>query len=148
MTDVSTIRLYALRVMYLLNFALLGATVWPTILNPDKPLGLLDGVAFSFWATLSLLCGLGLRYPLQMLPMLMTQLCYKTIWLLAVALPLWKAGTWNAQASEFTKTFIGGVVLDLIVIPWGYVLANYVRRPGDRWRLGGAPAVHSTSKTL
>lgn len=144
MTDVSTVRLYALRVMYLLNFALLGATVWPTILSPDKPLGLLDGVAFSFWATLSLLCGLGLRYPLQMLPMLMTQLCYKTIWLLAVAWPLSKAGPLDAQAVEFVKTFVVGVVLDLLVIPWGYVVVNYAKRPGDRWTAARAPAAQST----
>jgi hypothetical protein len=27
-----------------------------------------------------------------------------------------------------------GVVLDLIVIPWPYVLENYVKERGDRWR--------------
>ena len=27
-----------------------------------------------------------------------------------------------------------GAVVDLIVIPWPYVIANYVKKPGDRWR--------------
>jgi hypothetical protein len=27
-----------------------------------------------------------------------------------------------------------GVVADLIVIPWPYVLATYVKQGGDRWR--------------
>lgn len=34
-----------------------------------------------------------------------------------------------------------GVALDLIVIPWGYVFANYVRKPGDRWTRRLRPAV-------
>jgi hypothetical protein len=27
-----------------------------------------------------------------------------------------------------------GIVLDLIVIPWPYVFAHYIKKPGDRWR--------------
>jgi hypothetical protein len=146
MTEVSTLRLYLMRALYLLNFVFLGSSVWPTIIHPTKPFGPLDGVAFSFWATLSLLCGLGLRYPLKMLPMLMTQLLYKTVWLLAVALPLSKAGQLASARPDLTGTFVGGVVADLIVIPWGYLVATYVKAPGDRWRLGrpvSAPALSS-----
>ena len=79
MTEVSTIRTYALRVLYLLNFVGLGLIAWPRVVSPDKPLGLMDGVAFSFWAALSALMGLGLRYPLQMLPLLLLQLFYKVV---------------------------------------------------------------------
>jgi hypothetical protein len=88
------------------------------------------GVAFSFWAALALLMGLGIRYPLQMLPVLLMQLLYKSVWLVAVALPLAAAG----RSTELTKTFLFGVIGDLLVIPWGYVLRNYVRRPADRWK--------------
>jgi hypothetical protein len=138
MTEVSTVRMYALRLLYLLNFVGLGLTVWPTVLSPDKPLGLLDGVAFSFWAALSALMGLGLRYPLQMLPLLLLQLSYKVVWLLAVALPLRSAGLWDSRATGLTKTFVLPVVLDLLVIPWAYVLANYIKKPGDSWKLARA----------
>jgi hypothetical protein len=55
MTEVSAVRLYALRLLYLLNFVGLGAMVWPAVLSPARPLGLLDGVAFSFWAAFSAL---------------------------------------------------------------------------------------------
>ena len=135
MTEVSTVRTYALRVLYLLNFVGLGLVAWPGVLSPDKPLGLLDGVAFSFWAALSALMGLGLRYPLQMLPLLLLQLFYKAVWLLAVALPLWSAGQWDSRATGLTKTFVLPVVLDLLVIPWAYVYANYIKKPGDSWKL-------------
>ena len=89
-------------------------------------------VAFCFWAALSALAGLGIRYPLQMLPLLFLQLFYKSIWLIVVALPLWSAG----QTTGLTKTMIIGAVADLIVIPWAFVFANYVKKRGDRWRMG------------
>ncbi|MGH8620915.1 MAG: hypothetical protein ACRET3_02160 [Burkholderiales bacterium] len=119
--------------MYLLNFVWLGLSVWPAVIHPAKPFTPLDGVAVSFWAALSTLCGLGLRYPLKMLPLLLLQLLYKSVWLLAVALPLWSAGPLDALATDLTKTFVAGVIADLLVIPWAYVLAHYVKTPGDRW---------------
>ena len=134
MTEVSTVRMYALRLVYLLNFIGLGLTVWPAVLSPEKPLGLVEGAAFSFWAALSVLMGLGLRYPLQMLPLLLLQLFYKAVWLLAVALPLWSAGQWDARATGLTRTFVLPVVLDLLVIPWAYVIANYIKKSGDSWK--------------
>ncbi len=138
MTEVSAIRMYALRLAYLLNFAGGGLMFWPALLNPGKPLGSFEGAAFSFWAALTALMGLGLRYPLQMLPLLLLQLFYKVVWLLAVALPLRSAGQWDASAAEFTRTFVGAVVVDAVVIPWAYVLTNYVKKPGDRWKVAGA----------
>jgi len=39
------------------------------------------------------------------------------------------------QAARVPRRLAGTCqVLDLVVIPWGYVLASYVRQPGDRWR--------------
>jgi len=128
--EVSIFRLYLLRTLYLLNFAGLGLAVWPELINHGKLWDPLPGVAFSFWATLALLCGLGLRYPLQMLPVLLTQLFYKSIWLVAVMLPRWSAG----QSTAMTKDFVMGLIADLIVIPWPYVFSKYVKNRGDRWR--------------
>jgi len=62
--------------------------------------------------------------------LLLQQLLYKSIWLIAVYLPLQSAG----QSPDLTKVMVIGVVVDLIVIPWPYVLGSYVRKPGDRWR--------------
>ena len=68
--------------------------------------------------------GMGLRYPLKMLPLLLLQLLYKSIWVIAVALPLWPA----FRSIELTRIMAMGAVVDLIVIPWPYVIANYVIR--------------------
>jgi hypothetical protein len=65
-----------------------------------------------------------------MLPLLLLQLLYKSIWLIAVWLPLRSAGV----STGLTKTMAIGVVVDLIVIPWPYVLTTYVKQRGDRWR--------------
>ena len=128
--DVSTFRLYLMRFAYLGNFVLLGLGVWPELIQHEGAWDPMHGVAFSFWAALSALSGLGLRYPLKMLALLLLQLLYKSIWLIAVYLPLRSAG----QSTGLTKAMVIGVVGDLIVIPWPYVLANYVKKRGDRWR--------------
>lgn len=134
--EVSLLRLYLLRAMYALNFALLGSDVWPQLINPTTRLTPVPGVAFSFWAALSVLCALGLRYPLKLIPLLFMQLLYKSIWLVAVAAPLWSAGELSAGGREMVWVFTIGGTMDLLVVPWAYVVANYVRSPGDRWRSG------------
>jgi hypothetical protein len=134
MAEVSLPRLYVLRAVYLLILVERSIRVLPALVSPATPLGPWDGVAYSFWGALALLAALGLRYPLQMLPVLLIQMAYKTIWLLAVALPLWLAGVrFDPMMVSFTWAMAIGVALDLIVIPWGYVFANYLGRPGDRW---------------
>ena len=72
--EVSTFRLYLMRALYLLNFVLLGLDVWPEVLRHQGAWDPLKGVAFSFWAALSALSGLGVRYPVKMLPLLLLQL--------------------------------------------------------------------------
>lgn len=127
---VSLARLYLLRGMYLLNLILLGSDVWPGIIFSDKVWEPTPGVAISFWAALSALSCLGVRYPLAMLPLLFLQLLYKAVWLLAVARPLHFSGS----AKEMTTVFVVGLILDAIVIPWPYAWSQYVKARGDRWR--------------
>jgi len=127
--EVSTFRLYLMRALYSLNFVLVLAV--PGLIKHDGLSDPLHAVAISFWTALFVLSALGLRYPLKMLPVLFMQLFYKSMWLITVALPLWSAGR---SAPQLTYGMILGVVLDLIVIPWPYVLANYVKAHGDRWR--------------
>src|SRR5580704_18639144 len=111
--DVSTLRLYVMRFVYLLNFVLLGLDVWPALLRHSGAWDPVKGVAFSFWAALSLLSGLGLRYPLKMVPLLLLQLLYKTLWLVAVALPMWSA----VRSLDLTRAIVIGVVIDHPAIP-------------------------------
>jgi hypothetical protein len=125
---ISSFRLYLMRALYLLNF-FFGVYLWPMIIRQEVMSDPLQAVAFSFWAALFTLSGLGIPYPLKMLPLLFMQLFYKSVWLMAFGLSL------SAEhSSSLTNGMIIGIVLDLIVIPWPYVLANYVKMRGDRWR--------------
>jgi len=128
--ETSTLRLYLMRLLYLGNFVFLGLNVWPELIKHEGAWDPVKGVAFSFWAALSALSALGIRYPLKMLPLLLMQLVYKSIWLIAVYLPLRSAGV----STDLTRVMVIGAVVDLIVIPWPYVLRTYVKQRGDRWR--------------
>ena len=82
---------------------------------------------------LSLLWFLGVRYPLQMLPVLLFELAWKFIWMIIVVLPLWTSDQLDpATLSVFYACLV--VVIPIAVIPWRYVVAHYVTKPGDRWR--------------
>jgi hypothetical protein len=131
--DVSTLRLYLMRATYVMITLFLTTQIWPTLFH-HKPWALMHGVANSLLAALAVLMALGIRYPVQMLPALLFELLWKAIWLAAVALPAWSANQQlDADTLETRKACVFGVVLCLIVIPWGYVLRHYVRKPGDRW---------------
>jgi len=133
-SEVSTFRLYLLRAMYLLIVVGLGSEIWPGIIHHAKAWDLMHGVASSLLAAISVLAAVGIRYPLQMLPLLLFELLWKAIWLLAIALPLWSANQLDADTMETVKACLMGIVLVPIVIPWPYVLAQYVKKPGDRWK--------------
>lgn len=67
-----------------------------------------------------------------MLPLLLLQLSYKLIWLLAVWLPLRVAGRadeLSIEGFDLFVPFLAVVVLDFVVIPWPYVMARFVRTP-------------------
>jgi len=128
--ETSMFRLYFMRLLYLLNFVMLGLQVWPALISHPGAWDPVKGVAFSFWAALSTLSLLGVRCPLKMVPLLILQLLYKSIWVLAVALPMWS----TFRSMELTRIMGLGALVDIAIIPWPYVLANYVKRGGDRWK--------------
>ncbi len=129
--EVSLVRLYVLRGTYLLLVVGLGAMIVPGILN-HAPMA--RGVISSLLGAVWLLAFAGLRYPLQMLPLLMFEFMWKTIWLIAFGLPQWSAGHAPPTFTEDFTNILVGVILMPIVIPWGYVYRRYVKQQGDRWR--------------
>ncbi|HXF49279.1 MAG TPA: hypothetical protein VNL73_07640 [Verrucomicrobiae bacterium] len=132
--DVSTFRLYLLRAMYLLIIVGLGFTIWPGVIRHAESTPWANGVVSSLLAGVSVLALLGLRYPLKMLPLLLFELIWKLIWLLAFALPLWRAGQMNPETAASVKDCLFGIILVPIVVPWPYVWAHYIRKAGDRWK--------------
>ena len=136
MTTVSTFRLNLLRAAYLFVFVGLALMIWPRLLNPPQDVEHMRGVVWSLLGAVGLLAALGIRYPLQMLPVLLFELVWKTIWLIVIGIPLWTADALTSATASTWNDNVFGVVFCLVVIPWGYVYANYVKKPGDRWRNG------------
>jgi hypothetical protein len=134
MAEVSAFRLYLLRATYLPIVVGLGFTIWPGIISHAIAGDPTPRAASSLLAAVSVLAALGIRYPLQMLPLLLFELVWKSIWLIAVAFPLWCAQQMEADTWETINACLMGWVIFPVVIPWRYVLANYVTKRGDRWR--------------
>ena len=128
--EVSLVRLYVLRAMYLVLVVGLGALIVPEIVSHEPTS---RGVIAALLGAVWLLAFLGLKYPLEMLPLLMFELAWKTIWMLFYGLPQWAAGRHPPTFAEDSFNIAFGAVL-LLVIPWGYVWRHYVKAPGDRWR--------------
>jgi hypothetical protein len=133
MKDVSLFRLYILRGMYLFIVVGLGLYLWPGILSPTRHWELMEGQASCMLAAFSLLCALGLIFPLKMLPILLWEVVWKTLWLILVPLPQWRAGHID-EAIKPSLFAISMVVIVYLAIPWRYVLTHYLRGQGDRWR--------------
>jgi hypothetical protein len=128
-----------LRTVYLIIAVGLGLVIWPGVIHHDKPWGLMQGFVNCMLAAFGLLCALGVRYPLQMLPVLLWEVLWKTIWLIVVALPAWLAGPLD-QAMMEELFAISLVVIIPIAMPWGYVYNKYLKQPSDRWS-SSAPSV-------
>ena len=139
MQAVSLTRLYLLRAVYLIIAVGLGLVVWPGVIHHDQPWGTMQGFVNCMLAAFGLLCALGIRYPLQMLPVLLWDLTWKTLWLLVVALPAWRAGPLD-QAMMENLLAVGMVVIIPLAMPWGHVVNQYLKQPGDRWRRSASQA--------
>lgn len=128
--EVSLLRLYIMRAMYLVLVIGLGAMIVPELVSHEPTSrGVIPALLGAVW----LLAFLGLRYPLEMLPLLMFELAWKAIWMIFYGLPQWSAGQYPPTfAEDFFNIAFGGVLL--LVIPWGYVWRHYVKAPSERWR--------------
>ena len=91
---------------------------WPA--NEPISFGILGSVNAAF----GLLSILGLRSPLKFAPVLLLQLCYKSIWFIGVVLPLLIAGHFPGYALPFVLIFASYIIGDLIAIPFHYVFAR------------------------
>lgn len=131
--EVSLFRLYTLRLAYLIMAAGIGVFFWPAVIHHTNEFAIAQGVRMALLAGLGLTAALGLRYPLQMLPILLFELTWKAIYLLAFALPLWSAHQIDAATAEDIKSILM-VVIFIPLIPWRYVFAHYVLKSGDRWK--------------
>jgi len=129
----SLFRLYTLRVAYLIMAGGLGAFVWPAVVRHSNGFAIAHGAEVAMLAGLGAVAALGLRYPVQMLPVLVFEVVWKAIYLVAFAYPVWSAHQVTAAMAEDIKA-VSMVVILLPLIPWRYVFVNYVMKSGDRWK--------------
>jgi len=126
-------RLYVLRFGYLFMGGGLAVFKWPSFVAHHGSWPLDRGLIECILLAMSILALLGLRYPVKMLPILLFESLWKLTWLGVVALPKLLGGALDAATTvEFTNILF--VVVILAVIPWGYVVRQYLAAPGDRWR--------------
>ncbi len=131
--EVSLFRLYTLRLAYFILAAGLGTFIWPDVIHHTNEFAAAHGIQVALLAGLGLTAALGLRYPLKMLPLLLFELAWKAVYLIGFALPLWLAHQVNDATAEDIKSVLFVVIL-IPLIPWRYVFAEYVLRPGERWK--------------
>lgn len=132
MSSVPLYRLYLLRAAYLLTSGGLLYNIWPQIMNHEGPWKLWYGVGLSLLGAVSILAAIGLRYPLQMLPVLFFEMIWKTIWFIAVWFPQWRGGAVDADTWQtFYESALVAVFIP--IIPWRYVVEHYLLKSGDRW---------------
>jgi hypothetical protein len=124
---VPRINVYLLRTLYLLMVVFLGQDAWSYIVSYEGTWNPEAAAAWSVWAAFSVLAGIGLFHPLRMLPIVLLEILYKSIWLVVVGFPMLSAGTLDGRAEEMMFSF-GLVVLPIVATPWGYVYRTFLRR--------------------
>jgi hypothetical protein len=130
-SELSLARLNVMRVIYFLIAFGEGSQVVPALFNHEPTA---RGVIPALLSGLCLMCVLGLRYPRQMLPLLLFEMAWKYIWFFAFGLPQYMSAQVPPTFGEDFKAITAGVVIMPFVIPWGYVWRHFVKAAGDRWR--------------
>ena len=130
--QVRPINVYLLRLVYGLMFFMLGKITWTEILTHRGAWEPMEAVAWCVWTAFATLAGLGVLRPLKMLPILLLEIFYKTLWLVVVAYPLWAKGALAGSDAEGITTSFLWVLLPIVAVPWGYVVVQYVHQPRAR----------------
>ena len=138
MQELSRTRLNVLRAMYLFIVLGLGTVLWPDIINPHHQWTIIGGQANCMLAAFSLMCLLGLRYPAHMLPVLLWEIVWKTLWLAIVPLPQWLAGHLD-EALKPSVFACSMVLLVYLAVPWPYVARRYGGLRASRLPAPAAP---------
>jgi hypothetical protein len=137
MSEDTNIRWGWLKFMYIYTIVGAGGFGLGVIIMPDvmqSTFGwpsqdpIVFGVFGSVYVAFALLSIFGLRSPLKFVPVLLLQLCYKSIWFIGVILPILFKGKFPAHAILYVVIFATYIVGDLIAIPFSYVFAKQVDR--------------------
>lgn len=126
-------RIHLLRFFFLLMAVAMGSLIWSQLFfkSADWHWGL--GLGKSMLGALALLSLWGVRYPLQMLPLMVFELVWKTTWFAMIALPAWLNDRMTQDIIDLANDCAGVVIL-FFVIPWDYVFVRFILQPSEPWR--------------
>lgn len=91
---------------------------WPF----EEPISM--GIVASVYVAFGVLSVFGLWSPLKFAPILLLQLCYKSVWFGLIILPLVVTGKLPAYSIFFVIIFATYIIGDLIAIPFSYIFAK------------------------
>jgi hypothetical protein len=133
MVNNSAIRWGWLKAMYIytlvvsasvgLGMILLPGTVQSSFRYPPQD-PVMFGLCGSLFLALGLVSILGLRSPLKFVPVLLLELVYKPVWIVAVALPLFLKGQFPFYVVFMTAVFITFIIGNLIAIPFSNLFSK------------------------
>lgn len=105
----------------LVGMSAIGVSIILWAISPDDATPY--GVTCTLLAAVSVLAAVGIRYPLQVLPILLFEIIWKSIWLISVELPLWSVNRFDTRTSETVRDCLVAVIL-IPLIPWRHVILN------------------------
>lgn len=133
MSQHANIRWGWLKLMYVYTFVVagtfgLGMIIVPNVIKsifglPEQE-PITFGITGSVYLAFGLLSILGLRSPLHFVPVLLLQLCYKSVWLIGVVLPLLITRRFPMYAIPLVVIFATYITGDLIAIPFSYIFSK------------------------
>ena len=120
------INIYAMRFIYILMATFLALDVWTHIITYDQSWDPSDAMDWSVWAAFTVFAFVGIFRTVQMIPILLLEIVYKSIWLILVAYPLYQAENLSSESTDGMIFPFALVLLPIIAVPWGYVLKTYI----------------------
>ena len=110
------------------GFLGVGIIVMPEVIKLKLPWPVEEPTAFgvvgSVYVAFGLLSILGLRSPLKFVPVLLMELCYKSVWFIGVLIPLFAAVRFPSYAIPMAIIFATFIIGDLIAIPFHYIFVK------------------------
>ena len=86
------------------------------------------GIVGSVYLAFGILSIFGLRSPLKFVPVLVLQLCYKSIWFIGVIIPRLISAQFPSYAIAIAIIFATYIIGDIIAIPFAYIFAKEQER--------------------
>lgn len=126
-------RTWGLRLIFAAMAIVLSTEQWSYILGGTAAWSEWKGLGHCMLAILGLLAILGVFHPVKLLPLMLFEIAWKTVWLLGIALPAWLGDRVVPDIVNVPASAIGIVVVSMLM-PWRYVWWRYVVQPVEPWR--------------